>query len=541
MLHLPGLSDLPVLGPALFRQSPVVLLSLAAVAGVWFFLMRTRSGLLVRAVGESPAAAASRGFAVRRVQILCCLAGGALAGCAGGFYSLSVKPGWGHPQGCEGAGWIALAIVIFGGWKPTRVALGALFFAAIQVAGIALQDVLPGLSGTLFQIAPFPVMRNNILREDLDAVIEHLKQDDPILTHGSNVRAFEAEWSKWLGVKYSVFVNSGASANLLTMAVLKLRHPEGGEVIVPPLTWVSDVASVLQNGFTPVFADIDPTTLAMAPGEILKKITDKTRAVFLTHVQGFDGLTDELISELEQRGIPLIEDVCESHGATHAGRRLGSIGLVSNFSFYYAHHMSTIEGGMVCTNDPEIYQQIRMLRSHGMVRESSDNELKARYQAENPELNPDFIFAFPAFNTRNTEIGGILGRSQLKRLDSIVQRRTENLLRFFDKIDARRYRTDFKLEGSSNYAFNLILKNADDTFVQRLMLTMRESGIEFRRGSAGGGNQLRQPYLKGIVPAGHHLDFPQTEHIHFYGFYIGNFPDLHGEEVDALCAILNAV
>jgi len=387
----------------------------------------------------------------------------------------------------------------------------------------------------------FPLMRNNILREDLDAVIEHLKQDDPILTHGSNVRAFEAEWSKWLGVKYSVFVNSGASANLLTMAVLKLRHPEGGEVIVPPLTWVSDVASVLQNGFTPVFADIDPTTLAMAPGEILKKITDKTRAVFLTHVQGFDGLTDELISELEQRGIPLIEDVCESHGATHAGRRLGSIGLVSNFSFYYAHHMSTIEGGMVCTNDPEIYQQIRMLRSHGMVRESSDNELKARYQAENPELNPDFIFAFPAFNTRNTEIGGILGRSQLKRLDSIVQRRTENLLRFFDKIDARRYRTDFKLEGSSNYAFNLILKNADDTFVQRLMLTMRESGIEFRRGSAGGGNQLRQPYLKGIVPAGHHLDFPQTEHIHFYGFYIGNFPDLHGEEVDALCAILNAV
>ena len=95
----------------------------------------------------------------------------------------------------------------------------------------------------------FPLMRNNILREDLDAVIEHLKQDDPILTHGANVRAFEAEWSEWLGVKHSVFVNSGASANLLTMAVLKLRHPEGGEVIVPPLTWVSDIASVLQSGF----------------------------------------------------------------------------------------------------------------------------------------------------------------------------------------------------------------------------------------------------------------------------------------------------
>ncbi|MEI8571313.1 DegT/DnrJ/EryC1/StrS aminotransferase family protein [Methylomonas sp. WH-1] len=387
----------------------------------------------------------------------------------------------------------------------------------------------------------FPLMRNNILREDLDAVIEHLKQDDPILTHGANVRAFEAEWSEWLGVKYSVFLNSGASANLLTMAVLKIRHPEGGEVIVPPLAWVSDVASVLQNGFTPIFADINPATLAMDTQQILSKITDKTRAVFLTHVQGFDGLTDELVAELERRHIPLIEDVCESHGARHNGKLLGSIGWISNFSYYYAHHMSTIEGGMVCTNDPEVYQQVRMLRSHGMVREATDNDLKARYIDENPQLNPDFIFAYPAYNTRNTEIGGIMGRSQLKRLDMIVQRRTENLLRFLDKIDASKYRTDFKLEGSSNYAFNLILKEADDNLVQRVMKKMRESGIEFRRGSAGGGNQIRQPYLRGIVPEGHHLEYPNTEHVHFYGFYIGNFPDLNSAEVDELCALLNAV
>lgn len=387
----------------------------------------------------------------------------------------------------------------------------------------------------------FPLMRNNILREDLDAVIEYLTQDDPMLTHGANVRAFEAEWSAWLGVKYSVFVNSGSSANLLTMAVLKIRHPEGGEVIVPPLAWVSDIASVLQNGFKPVFADIDPTTLAMDTKEILHKINGKTRAVFLTHVQGFDGLTDELIAELQRRDIPLIEDVCESHGATHNSKRLGCIGWISNFSYYYAHHMSTIEGGMICTNDPEVYQQLRMLRSHGMVREADDAGLKAGYQARNPELSADFIFAYPAYNTRNTEIGGILGRSQLKRLDRIVQRRSENLLRFLDKIDASKYRTDFKLEGSSNYAFNLILKEPDDNLVQRLMAKMRESGVEFRRGSSGGGNQIRQPYLAGIVPDGHHLQFPQTEHIHFYGFYIGNFPDLDFAEIDELCAVLNAV
>ena len=387
----------------------------------------------------------------------------------------------------------------------------------------------------------FPLMRNNILREDLDAVIAHLKQDDPILTHGVNVRAFEDEWSKWLGVKFSVLVNSGASANLLTMAILKIRHPEGGEVIVPPLTWISDIASVLQNGFTPVFVDIDPQSLAMDPKQVLAKITPKTRAVFLTHVQGFDGLTNELIEELEKKKIPLIEDVCESHGATHEGKKCGSFGWISNFSFYYAHHMSTIEGGMVCTDDPLVYQHVRMLRSHGMVREANDEAIRERYKSENPELNPDFIFAFPAYNMRNTEIGGILGRNQLKRLDANVKRRTDNLLRFLNQIDPKKYKTDFKLEGSSNYAFNLILREPDEAFAQRLMAKMREAGVEFRRGSAGGGNQIRQPYLKGVVPENHHKNFPQVEYVHFFGFYIGNFPDLRNDEVDAICDILNSV
>ena len=387
----------------------------------------------------------------------------------------------------------------------------------------------------------FPLMRNNILREDLDAVIEHLKQDDPTLTNGPKVREFEVAWSKWLGVEYSVFVNSGASANLLSMAVLKLQHPEGGEVIVPPLTWVSDIASVIQNGFKPVFVDIDPHSLAMDSKKILEKINNKTRAVFLTHVQGFDGLTDELIAELDKRKIPLIEDVCESHGATHNGQKLGSFGWVSNFSFYYAHHMSTIEGGMVCTNDPLIYQQVRMLRSHGMVREANDPCVKAGYVERFPDLNPDFIFAFPAYNVRNTEIGGILGLSQLRRLDKNVKIRTGNQNQFLNQIDPTKYRTDFKVEGSSNYAFNLILKKPDNAFVGRLMEKLRSAGIEFRRGSAGGGNQVRQPYLKGIVPLEHYKEFPETDHIHFYGFYIGNFPDLHSEEIDWLCEIINSV
>jgi CDP-4-dehydro-6-deoxyglucose reductase, E1 len=385
----------------------------------------------------------------------------------------------------------------------------------------------------------FPLMRNNILREDLDVVIEHLKQEDPILTNGPQIRAFEAEWSSWLGVNYSVFVNSGSSANLLSMTALKLKYPDGGEVIVPPLTWVSDIASVIQCGFKPVFADIDPRTLGMSTDKILNQLTSKTRAVFLTHAQGFNALTDRLVSELNSKGIPLIEDVCESHGARHNGKLLGSIGWLSNFSFYYAHHMSTIEGGMVCTNDAELYEILRSLRSHGMTREFSSDNHKAKFQKENPELNPDFIFAYAAYNFRNTEIAGIMGRSQLKRLDNNVTIRTRNLSRFLEKIDPKIYRTEFELTGSSNYAFNLVMREPDHPRVEKLMTIMRNNKIEFRRGSAGGGNQLRQPYLRGIVPEGHYKNFPETEHMHFFGFYIGNFPTLEIAEIDRLCEILN--
>src|SRR6202011_3540342 len=142
----------------------------------------------------------------------------------------------------------------------------------------------------------WPLMRNNITRDDLDAVCDLLRQDDPVLTQARNVRAFEREWSDWLGVRYSVFVNSGSSANLVTLAALKELHG-GGEIIVPTLTWVSDIASVLHCGFTPVFVDIDPRTLGMDNGQVLGRITRHTRAVFLTHVLGYNALGPGLVDE----------------------------------------------------------------------------------------------------------------------------------------------------------------------------------------------------------------------------------------------------
>ena len=145
------------------------------------------------------------------------------------------------------------------------------------------------------------------------------------------------------------------------------------------MTWVSDISSVKQSGFDLKFADINLSTLSMNTDNIIKAIDKKTVAVFLSHIQGFNGLTKKLLDYLKKKKIILIEDVCESHGATFNNKKLGSIGLMSNFSFYYAHHMSTIEGGMVCTNDEDIYQKLRMLRSHGLVRESNNESFKQKY------------------------------------------------------------------------------------------------------------------------------------------------------------------
>ena len=392
-------------------------------------------------------------------------------------------------------------------------------------------------SETAESLRNWPLMQNNISRADLDTVISFLQRNDPILTQSSEVRAFEKEWSEWLGVKYSVFVNSGSSANQITMAALRERFG-GGEVIVPTLTWVSDISSVLQSGFTPVFVDINPRTLGMDSAQVLSKLTDRTRAVFLTHILGYNALDDLLLAELQRRGIPLIEDVCESHGATFKGRKLGTYGLLSNFSFYYAHHMSTIEGGMVCTDDPDFYEMLRMFRSHGMVRESLSDSLKNRYKTEWPDLNPDFIFAFPAYNFRSTEINAVMGRSQIKTLDARNQLRRRNLDCFLDHLDSKRYFTEFEREGSCNYAFTLVLREASPELWARIEATLRERRIEFRRGTSGGGNQLRQPFLRRLFPD-EYRNYPKVDHVHFYGAYIGNYPELEPDRIRALCALLN--
>tara|TARA_X000000368_G_C23027090_1_gene710742 strand:- start:666 stop:1838 length:1173 start_codon:yes stop_codon:yes gene_type:complete len=385
-----------------------------------------------------------------------------------------------------------------------------------------------------------PLMKNNLSRKDLRAVINYLNQNDPKLTNGRKVREFEAAWSSWLGTKYSVFVNSGSSANLLSISFLKILYPSGGEIIIPPLTWSSDISSVLFNGFKPVFVDINFNNLAMNEEQIISKINKKTVAVFLTHVLGFNGISKNLINILKKNNIHLIEDVCESHGATFNKKKLGSFGLMSNFSFYYAHHMTTIEGGMISTNDKKIYNTLRMLRSHGMLRESDDKKMINSYYRKYPKLNKDFIFTYPGFNVRNTEIGAIIGLSQLKNLDKNILKRNQNFKYFLENLDKNRFYTDFNLEGCSNYAFVLIQKSKNISSFNKLLKNLKNNNIEFRVGTAGGGNQLMQPYLNKYIKKININRFNKVDHIHNFGMYIGNYPSLTKEEIKYICKIINS-
>ena len=388
-----------------------------------------------------------------------------------------------------------------------------------------------------------PLMKNNIIKNDIDKVITFLKKNS-VLTQSKNVEKFEKNWSKWLGVKYSVFLNSGSSANFLSMSLLRQlnKDKKKNEIIVPPLTWVSDINSIIFNGFKPVFCDINLENLSISESELSKKINIKTAAVFITHAQGFNGLTEKIVKLLKEKKIPLIEDVCESHGAKYKNKKLGSIGLISNFSFYYAHHLSTIEGGMLCTNNRNIYEMALMMRGHGMLREIKRKNQIIKISKKYPDLNKNFIFLYPGFNFRYNEIGAVIGLNQLKRLDKNNLKRTKNFKLFLSLLDKNKFITKFNLQGSSNYAFPLILRIGNFKSRDQLEKLMNLNNIEFRRGNAGGGNQLRQPYLKKYFQnKKKYLNFKNTDYVHHYGYYIGNYPDLKKNNILNLCKILNSL
>ena len=381
----------------------------------------------------------------------------------------------------------------------------------------------------------WPLINDNITEDDKKVLSDFILNTNRF-TNGPKVAQFEKEWSKWLGVRYSVMVGSGAAANYITTSIVRELKGQTGEIIVPPIGWVSDVSSVINTGFTPVFVDVDLNTMAISPEKVRSAITENTKAIVLVHALGFNGINKELIQIAKEHDLILIEDCCESHGATYGNKRVGSIGDVSCFSFYFGHHMTTIEGGMISTNSFEIYELARMFRSHGMTREVSE-ETHKKYAK--PDVNPLFTFAVPGYNMRSTELNAVLGLEQIQRLDNNISARCKNLDIWLQNLDSRLYYVDFFLKGSSNYALPLIL-NKNNNNMKAVCKILEEEKVEYRLGTAGGGNQARQPYLERyeykVVG-----NLNTTNYIHDYGLYIGNHPELKEEQIIKLCRRLNNV
>lgn len=387
------------------------------------------------------------------------------------------------------------------------------------------------------------LINDNVSREDRQVLSDFILSNQR-LTNGNKVKEFEKVWSNWLGVKYSTMLNSGNSGNFVSIAIVK-ELKGVGEVIVPPLGWVSDISSVVQLGMTPVFVDICLDNLSITTENIKNAITEKTKAIVLVHCLGFNGINDEIIRIAKEKNILLIEDCCEAHGATYNNRKVGTFGDISIFSFYFGHHITTVEGGMICTSDEKIHELSKLFRSHGMTREGSD-KTQNYYKKSYPDLNPLFTFAVAGFNMRSTEINAVLGLEQMKRIDYNIEKRRHNLSIWVKNLDGNKYYTQFDMDGNSSFALPLIVKpNYQDRFhinddYSSVCDILDMYGVEYRLGTAGGGNQAHQPYLKNceykIVG-----ELNVVDYIHNNSLYIGNHTDLNDEQIIKLTKLLNNV
>ena len=380
------------------------------------------------------------------------------------------------------------------------------------------------------------LINDSITKEDKKELTDFINTDNVRFTQGKYVRQFEEEWSKWVGCKYSVYVNSGASANYIMASMMKEKKGLG-EVIVSPLGWVSDVAPLVNLGFTPVFVDVGEN-MSITMDRIAEAVTDKTVGITLVHVLGFNAVNDELVRFCKDNDLFFIEDCCEAHGVTYDNKRVGNFGDVSNFSFYFGHHITSVEGGMVCMDDDELYDYAKLFRSHGMTREASP-KLQQEYKEKYNDVNPLFTFAVPGYNFRNQEFNAVLGLSQMDRLDYNIECRKENLEIWLDTLDGDKFFVNYHREGNSNFALPLILIKKDFEYFQKICKLLEKEKVEFRVGTAGGGNQARQPYLEKYDKVIHNLD--NVNHIQDFGLYVGNHPELKKEQIIDLCRKLNEV
>ncbi|MFH1476745.1 MAG: DegT/DnrJ/EryC1/StrS family aminotransferase [Verrucomicrobiota bacterium] len=388
-----------------------------------------------------------------------------------------------------------------------------------------------------FKSRHFDLAVDTISSQDLAELIAWLKKY-PRLTMSSETRHFEQVWSDWLGVKYSVMCNSGASANLLMYAALDSAGKSGNrQVVVPATGWVTDIAPAIQFGWKPIMCESDPRTFGLDPNcleKILKR--EHPAAVVVVQVLGVPADMTGIMELKKKHGFALLEDACASHGSRHRGKMVGTFGDISVFSFYYGHHMSTIEGGMLCTDDRELYHQLLMLRSHGWLKDLPKNDARRvmrKYHVD--PFHAPFTFTIPGFNLRPTEISAHMGAIQLKKLETTIRRRAVNHRIYQQRLAGI---VDFAggIPGDiiSSISFCAVAKSSKER--RKIVEVLDKRKIDTRIFTAG--NLGRHPFWADRFGAFH---APVADKLYRGGFFLPNNQSLQDADICFICDVARKV
>lgn len=378
------------------------------------------------------------------------------------------------------------------------------------------------------------LVSDTIDREDISSLIEWLKQDPiPKLTKGDLTLELEKKWAKKIGAKYSVFVNSGSSSILLTLAaLLQTNRLKNNKIVIPGLSWATDLSSPILLNMDPILCDCNLEDLSCDLNHLEEIFRSQNPSCFiLVTPLGLVPNMDKIIKLCKEYDVLLLEDVCESMGSKYHGKYLGTFGFASFFSMYFGHHLSTIEGGFINTDDEDFYYSLLMMRSHGWDRDlpqKKQKELRTNYNIN--DFDALYNFYLPGFNLRSTDLQAFIGLRAIDKLDYYSQKRNENFNLYKSLIKKNQINLiDDSENFISNFAYPILTENK-----KKIVKSLGDNEIEVRPLIAGDLSQKPVWYEKFGE-----TNLPNCRKINEFGFYIPNHQDLNEQDIRFICDILN--
>jgi CDP-4-dehydro-6-deoxyglucose reductase, E1 len=375
------------------------------------------------------------------------------------------------------------------------------------------------------------LVKDTITKKNINSLIKWLKTY-PRLTKGKETLKFEAEFAKWVGSDFALFVNSGSSANLLMVYALKYAELlTNNKIAIPTLSWATDLSPLLQLGITPVLVDCNLDNLSVDLNHLEEVfINEKPDAFILVSVLGLSPDMEKIVELCEKYDVILLEDNCESQGTSYKNQKLGTFGLASSFSTFFGHIMSTIEGGVITTNDEGFYHLLLQLRSHGWDRDLPHEEKsKLRFLYNVSDFDSLYTFYVPGFNLRSTDLQAFIGIEQLKGIDKTIKKRNQNFKHYITKLKKHIWvPKPLKDTFTSSFCFPIIAKNKEQR--DRIIINLSKNNIECRPlicGSLG-----TQPFYSDIYGV---VNLPNADQVDSCGLYIPNHPYLTKEEIEFVC------